>query len=304
MTAEKTAPSKSPPASPVAGRLSRFAYRFFRWYDKKPHNDIEMQLYKADIRMLPGMYVGSIVFTAAIATAVAFVGSWVVFNYIVPTGLTSLMILAVTGCTLGCSLIALPVMTSGRINSKKTKIDTTLPFLLAYMATLSSAGMNPIDVTRQVAIKEFGAISAEFRKIVYRFDVLGEDIISAINHVATDTPSPTFHDILIGISNIIVSGGSLKGYCEQESKALFDDKKNKLKSFIDSLAAYSEGYLGGVLVTIILGVIGIVVIGSLGIYIAPGFGTQDVFLVFIFFIVPFVNIAFLGILELKYSGEE
>jgi flagellar protein FlaJ len=295
---------KSRPTPPVAGRISRFAYRFFRWYDRRPHDAVEMQLYKADIRMLPGMYVGSIVFTAAIATAAAFAGSWFIFTYIVPSSLSSLMILAVTGCTLGCSLVALPTMTSGKINSKKTKIETNLPFLLAYMATLSSAGMNPIDVIRQVAIKDFGAISSEFKKIVYRFDVLGEDIISAINHVATVTASPKFHDMLIGISNIIVSGGSLKGYCEQESKSLFDDKKNKLKSFIDSLAAYSEGYLGGVLVTIIMGVIGIVVIGALGIKILPGFGTQDLFLVFIFFVVPFVNIMFLGMLELKYSGGE
>ena len=55
--------------------------------------------------------------------------------------------------------------------------------------------------------------------------------------------------------------------------------------------------------TVILGVIGIIIIGSLGIKILPFLDTQDVMLIFVFFIVPFVNITFLAMLELKFSGE-
>ena len=284
-------------------RYRRLAYYFFRWYDKSPHPGITKTLYMADIQMLPGMYVGGIVFTAVLATVAAFVGSYCFLTYLFPSSLTLYLILGTTGATLAMSLAAFPLITSGKISSKKQRIEAALPFLLAYMATLSSAGMNPVDTIKHIALKDFGALSTEFRKIVYRFDVLGDDIISAINYIASNTPSPTFHDILIGASNIIVSGGSLKLYAEQESKNLFDDKKVNMRRFIDSLGAYSEAYVGGVIITVVLGVISIIIIGALGIKILPFLSTQDVMDVFVFFLVPFVNVVFLGMLVLKYSQE-
>ncbi len=288
----------------MVNRYRNGVYFFFRWFDKTPHPGIVKELYKADIQMLPGMYVGTIVFTTIIATVAAFVGSFIAFTYVIQTGLTLYLILGVTGSAAAASAIAFPVITTGKISSKKVKIEANLPFLLAYMATLSSAGMNPVETLRSVALKDFGPVSTEFKKVAYRFDVLGEDIISALNYVAINSPSESLHDILIGISNIIVSGGSLRSYCEQESKSLFDNKRTKLKAFIDSLAAYSEGYVGGVIVTIVLGVIGIIIIGSLGIKIVPFLDTQDVMDIFVFFLVPFVNIIFLAMLELKFSGEQ
>lgn len=288
----------------MSSAYRRFTYRMFSWMDRKPRPGIEETLYKADILMLPGMYIGTIVVTTVLVTVLAFVGSYYLFTDVIQTGLTLYLIMAMTGTAAVASLLSFPVMTQNKIGSKKVKINAALPFVLAYMATLSSAGMNPVEVIRHVGLKEFGPVSTEFRKIAYRFDILGDDIISAINFIATTTPSQNLHDILIGVSNIIIAGGSLRSYCEQESKNLFDDRKNKLKQFIDSLGAYSEGYLGGVMVAVLMGVVAIILLGSLGLQILPNFGTQDLMLVFIFFAVPFVNITYLGLLELKFSGDE
>ncbi len=285
----------------IVNRYERIAYSLFKWVDNKPRPGILDLLYKADVQMLPGMFVGTIALTGVFAAIGSFAGSYVLFTYFFKTGISTLLIIAVTAAITGGAVASLPIITLSKITGKKVKIDANLPFLLAYMATLSSAGMNPVQTIRGVAIKEFGPITAEFRKVVYRFDVLGEDIISSINHVALSTPSPTLHDIMIGISNIIVSGGSLKSYCEQESKALFDIKRAKLKTFIDTLAIYSEAYIGGVVVSIIMGVIGIILLGTLGIHILF-FSTEDLFEIFIFFVVPFANIVFLGALEMKFSS--
>ena len=288
----------------IVTRFRKFAYFFFKWFDNKPRIGTLDTLYKAGIQMLPGMYVGTIVIYAVLAGVITLVGSVLVFTFLYQTPLAPILIPALSGTAVLAGAGALPVITVNKITAKRVSIDSNLPFLLAYMATLSSAGMNPIDALRAIALKDFGAISAEFRKIVYRFDVLGEDIVSALNHIAVNTPSTSLHDILIGISNIVVSGGSLRGYCEQQSVSLFAEKKAKLKGFIDSLAAFSEGYVGGVIVTIVLGVIGIIIIGSLGVQIAPFLTTQNVFEIFIFFIIPFVNVIFLAMLEMKFSGGE
>ncbi|MDA4123672.1 MAG: type II secretion system F family protein [Thaumarchaeota archaeon] len=288
----------------VLTRYRRFAYFFFKWYDNKPRPGTLETLYKAGIQMLPGMYVGTIVVTSVLAGTISLAGCLFFFTFVFPTPFGTLITLGVAGGAAAAGAIAFPMMTVNKITAKRVSIDSNLPFLLAYMATLSSAGMNPIDTLRAIALKDFGAISAEFRKIVYRFDVLGEDVVSAINHIATNTPSSSLHDILVGISNIVVSGGSIRAYCEQQSVNLFADKKAKLKSFIDSLASLSEGYVGGVIVTIVMAVIGIILLGSLGIKVLPFLDTQDIFELFIFFIVPFINIIFLVMLTLRFSTGE
>jgi archaeal flagellar protein FlaJ len=286
------------------GRYRKLAYRLFKSYDNKPRPGILKTLYKADIQMLPGMYIGTIVLTALIATGAALGGSMFAFRYLLKSPLWPLLTLAITGATLGASLGALPLITVNKITGKRVKIDGTLPFLLAYMATLSSAGMNPVEVIKHVAIKDFGPVSREFQKVLYREEILGEDIVTAMNSIAGNTPSESLRDIMIGINNIIVSGGSLRAYCEQQSKNLFDNKRVKLKSFIESLSGFSEGYIGGVVVTIVMGVIGIIIIGALGVRVLPFLDTQEIFNLFVFLLVPLVNGIFIAMLEMRYSSGE
>lgn len=281
---------------------NKFSYFAFRWLDNKPRPGILTLLYKADIQMLPGMYIGTIIITALLVTVSLLIASWFIFSFILSSPLSLIFEIAVPLAGLGASLGALPLITVNKITGKKVKIDSILPFVLAYMATLSSAGMNPVETIRSVGLKDFGPVSREFQKISYRSDILGEDIISAINHIALNTPSETLRELLIGISNIIISGGSLRVYCEQESKELFALKRAKLKGFIDSLAAFSEGYIGGIVVSLIMGVIGIIVIGALGLHLVPFLTTADLFAILVFLGVPLINIVFLAMLETRFSS--
>ena len=284
---------------------NKFVYFVFRWYDNRPRPGVLNILYKADIQMLPGMWVGSIVMTAIITGVILLFGTWLVFQYILHSGLATIFEVAIPLTGVGIAAGGLPLITFNKITGKRVKIDAVLPFVLAYIATLSSAGMNPVDAIRAVGLKpEFGPVAREFQKISYRSDILGEDIISALNHIALNTPSETLRELLIGMSNIIVSGGSLRTYCEQESKNLFDVKRARLKGFIDSLAAFSEGYIGGIVVSLIMGVIGIIVIGSLGLHLIPFLTTADLFAILVFVGVPLINIIFLAMLETRFSSGE
>ena len=281
----------------------RLAYRTFRWTDSKPRPGILRILYKADIQMLPGMYLGTIFLTALIGLVVSLAGALIVFRYFIFTPLWPLITIGMVCAAVGMAAGSIPLITFNKITAKKVKIDATLPFLLAYMATLSSAGMNPVETIKHVALKDFGPVSREFQKIVYREEILGEDTVSAMNYIGTNTPSEELRDILAGITNIITSGGSLRSFCEQQSKSLFETKKARLKGFIDSLASFSEGYIGGIIVTIIMGIIGIVVIGALGLKVAF-FSTQNLLDIFVFLVVPLTNVVFLAVLEMKFSSGE
>jgi flagellar protein FlaJ len=286
------------------GKYSKIAYRFFGWADANPSPSLLKTLYQADIQMTPGMFLSTIFGIAMIATPIALVTSYVIFRFFVDLPFENLIIMAIAGATFGASTGGLYFIAVNRISAKKVKINYNLPFVMSYMATLSAAGMNPVQTLRHVAMKDFGPASKEFSKIVYRFDILGEDVISAIVFVAKHTPSETLRDVLLGISNVIVSGGSLADYCDQMSKELMELKKAKIKGFIDSLAMFSEGYLGGVVVSLIMGVIGLFVMGSLGFHILPEFSTQATFDLLVFVMVPLINAVFLAMLEMKFSSGE
>ena len=286
-----------------SARYVKLCYGPFRWVDKKPRPSVTSLLYRADFSMTPGMFVGVVVFTSAIATAATVAVSILVLRDFLKFDLWLPLSLIMGGAALVVSVSALPMIAYNRLSGKRVKIEASLPFVLAYMATLSSAGMNPVDTIRHVGLKDFGMVSKEFRKIVYRFDILGEDILASIEHVANSTSSEVLRGILIGISNIIFSGGSMRDFCEQQAHELFDLKRAGLKGFIDSLAMFSEAYLGGIIVSIVMCIIGIIIAGAMGIHIG-NLSTQQVFMIFVFVVVPLANILFLAVLEVRYSSGE
>ncbi len=296
-------PAQSDQTAQKFSWYKKFSYMPFKWLDNKARPGVLNLLYKADIQMLPGMYLGSIITTAILVTVGATLGSLILFGYLFKSSLSLIFEITIPLAAMGASLGALPLITVNKITGKKVKIEAVLPFVLAYMATLSSSGMSPIETVRHVGLKDFGPVSREFQKIAYRTDVLGEDLISATNHIAQSTPSLLLHDILIGVSNIVVSGGNLRTYCEQESRELFDLKKVRLKGFIDSLASFSEGYIGGIVVMLIMGIIGIIVLGALGLHVL-GLSTADLLNIFVFVLVPLINIIFIAMLELRFSSGE
>jgi flagellar protein FlaJ len=69
--------------------------------------------------------------------------------------------------------------------------------------------------------------------------------------------------------------------------------------FVDSLSVYGEGYLGGVVMSVVLVVLAIVVASALGVdlFLEPAV----LFNVFVYGLLPFINILFLVLLWMKYS---
>ena len=89
-------------------------------------------------------------------------------------------------------------------------------------------------------------------------------------------------------------------YLEIKSKDMMMLRRLVQKEFVDSLSVYGEAYLGGIVLSIVLAILGIVVTGALGIEVGL-FKPQDLFNIFIYFVLPFVNILFLALLWTKYS---
>ena len=276
-------------------RYKMFCYHFGRYIDETPRDDVAKMLYQSDTEMTPGMFL-----SLAGVTALGAVGMMLVSSIILFRG-DMVYVLGLSVFTFALTLAGFPFVLYNKISAKKMNIEQELPYMLGYMSVLASAGTSPIDVVRRISIEDYGHISKEFGKVIYRVDILGEDAVTAMSDLIQNTPSEMFRVICIDLANIIHSGSGFRDYLEIKSRDLMTMQRLVQKEFVDSLAVYGEGYLGGVVMSVVLAVLGIVVCGALGIDMGI-FEPRDLFNVFVYFVLPFVNIIFLAMLSMKYSG--
>lgn len=281
----------------------RFCYIFGQSFDKNPNRDITKLIYQADLEMTPGMFTSLWLVTSVLSgILMLIISSLILMLPASPLHMASpyVYILLITLIGVGASGIGFPFYLQNEIENKKRDIDKQIPYALAFMSILASSGATPLDIIRRLSREDYGQISNEFRKVLFRVDILGEDIVSAMNGLVHNTPSDLFRDICVDMTNIIYGGGGLKSYLETKSKELMAIRRQTYKEFVESLAIFGEGYLGGVVMTLTLAILGIVISGALGIELGP-FEPKDLFKYLIYLIIPLINIVFLQMLSVKYS---
>jgi flagellar protein FlaJ len=281
----------------------RFCYIFGQSFDRNPSRDITKLIYQADLEMTPGMFTSLWLVTSVLCGIVMLILSTVLLTFPkspVHNNAPLPYILLLTLIGVAAAGIGFPFYLQNEIENKKRDIDKQIPYALAFMSILASSGATPLDIIRRLSREEYGQISNEFRKVLFRVDILGEDVVTAMNGLVHNTPSDIFRDICIDLTNIIYGGGGLKSYLETKSKDLMAIRRQTYKEFVESLAIFGEGYLGGVVMTLTLAILGIVISGALGISLGP-FEPKDLFNYLIYLIIPLINVVFLQMLAVKYS---
>ena len=79
-----------------------------------------------------------------------------------------------------------------------------------------------------------------------------------------------------------------------------DYSEAQVKHFIDSLSIFGEGYLSGIVMSVVLVVLMIVICSALGLDLKI-MTPHQLFNFFIYFALPFINLMFLLMLWMKYS---
>ena len=291
-------------AAGIPEAYKKYCYLLGRELDRSPNPSIARMLYQVDAEMTPGMFISLWIVTTLAAGAGMLCAGLLLFAtpfspFQLEQPLLYILIFPVIG--IGGVGIGFPFYLQTQISNKKMDIERKLPYALSFMSILASSGATPLDVLRRVAREDYGQISNEFKKVLFRTDVLGEDVVTAMHSLVNNTPCELFRDICIDITNIIYSGGGLKGYLEGKSKELMSIRRQTYKEFVDSLAVFGEGYLGGVVMILTLSVLGIVISGALGIELGP-FTPAQMFDMLIYVLIPLINIIFLQMLSVKYSS--
>lgn len=281
----------------------KFCYTIGFHIDKHPNETIARLIYQSDLELTPGLFISIWVVTTAISVGLAFVLFSLIFfapfsPFADPSGILYVFLLTLlSGAAVGGGF---PFYLQNQITNKRMDIERQLPYAFAFMSILASSGTTPLEIIRRIAYEDYGHVSKEFQKVVFRVDILGEDVVTSMNVLVKNTPSKLFRDICIDLTNIIYSGGGMKGYLEGKSKEMMEMRRLVYKEFVDSLSVFGEMYLGGIVMLIIFASLAIILSGALGIELGP-FQPKDMFNYLVYLMVPLVNIIFLQVLGVKYS---
>lgn len=281
----------------LAERYKAFCFSFGLHFDKNQRDDLARSLYQADLEMTPGMFISLAVVTSLLASVLMFFISIIIFY---GSENSLVYILPLTFLTFILCLGGFPFTLYNKVSNKNMNIEHEIPFALSYMSILASGGSSPVDLIRRVSEEDYGDVSKEFSKVMFRIDVLGEDGNSAMSHLIRNTSSELLRTICIDLANAMQAGGGLRTYLEMKSKELMEMRRETQRVFVDSLSVYGEGYLSGIVMSVVLVVLMIVICSALGIdlkFMTP----HQMFNFFVYFALPFMNILFILLLWMKYS---
>lgn len=213
---------------------------------------------------------------------------------ILGTILLSIALAFATGAAILGVFYMLPFM---KVGSRRQRLDTYLPFTSSYMTVLASAGVTPERMLRSTSEKDPKfMLSDEIANVVGRIDLLGYDVLNALNAEVDRSPSTNYQDLLRGFAGVIRTGGDMKKFFQGITDHLFQKRSLQVQSFLDSLGIIAETYVLMLIAFPLMLVVMLSIMASIG----GSLGGVDVFsfmYLMAFVLIPICGVMFLFILD-------
>lgn len=279
------------------------AFHTVGWKTKKQktNENLSIKLKKADLPFTPELYHAVILFTLLLVVPPALLLFYFIFNVLIQSSQWILYTLALTAITAIFAGTYFPFVVQSKISNRKQQINKELPFALSELSILASTGLTPIKIFRQIAQREEqSTLTNEFKKIVYKTDIEGKDLITALSESAKESPSDEFREALWDIANMIHQGGDLDVYLRDKADTSMQLKRDIQKEFIEKLGTYSEMYISLVLVGILFIGIAAFIMDAMGATMA-GLSSESLLLALTYGLIPLAVIAINIIVSMSYS---
>src|SRR3989338_4289027 len=180
-----------------------------------------------------------------------------------------------------------------QMTTRKTSIDTNLPFAVAHMGYIATSGIPPSAIFKLLAdFSEYDALAVEMGKIVRNMDMFGMDPMSSIREVAKRSPSEKLKQILLGFVSTIESGGDLKTYLKIMGEQALFEWRTKRQKYLQQLDTYAEFYTG-LLIAAPLFIISLFSVMNMIESNLGGVGILQLMKLSIYILVPALNIGFM-----------
>lgn len=181
--------------------------------------------------------------------------------------------------------------------SRRKRMDLELPYVASHMSILAAAGIPPARMFKLLEDSPTTPqVASEANEIVRDVEILGDDIITALESERLRSPSRVFSEILEGLVATIRSGGNMKNYLLDATRAMMDLRRVAAKQLVEGLAAFAEIYVTLMVVFPLL----IIVMFSVMALIGGGLGGFSVTTMMIFVtyaIIPICGVAVIVMLD-------
>jgi flagellar protein FlaJ len=137
------------------------------------------------------------------------------------------------------------ILPSMYINGRKTSIDASLPTVASYMSAMTSSGVPPAPIFESLAKEKSisKVVAEEATRINRDIEILGLDVLKALEQAAYRSPSERWANFLEGIIATVTSGGDLTTYLATETKSFMKLKQEETKEFIEQLGIIAEIFM-------------------------------------------------------------
>lgn len=227
----------------------RIAYtRFGRYMERilPRFSELGLTLRKAGMDISLRMYLSTAFMTTFIAIFVGFPAGigifWAInqeFNTNVWLGALIVGILVPIVVILGFYIYPSYV-----VSNRKRALESSLPTASSFLAAMASAGVAPDKAFLALANENIRLeIAKEAEKITRNIEILGYDLLTALEFAAENSPSKVYSAFLEGLVSVVTSGGDMTAYLTNETKSLMRDKIREEKEFIEGLGVIAELFL-------------------------------------------------------------
>ena len=281
------------------------AFRTVGWKTKKQKTNEALltKLKRADIPFTPEIYHAVILFTLILIIPPSLLFFYFMFNIMIQSSQWILYVLGLTAITAIFSGAYFPFVVQSKISNRKQQINRELPFALSELSILASTGLTPIKIFRQIAQRqEQSTLTSEFKKIVYKTDIEGKDLITALSESAKESPSDEYREALWDIANMVHQGGDLDIYLRDKADTTMQLKRDIQKEFIEKLGTYSEMYISLVLVGILFLGIAAFLLDAMGSTMG-NVDAESLILMMTYGLIPVAVIAINIIVSMAYSKQ-
>lgn len=226
-----------------------FSYRMMRTFirDKwlKYFRDLRYSILKSRMKVSLEAYVCFLLFSTSIAFGVTLAVSYFYIYYmlkynILYTILVSLAIAVISGASYFSITYSYPALKAG---SLARNIDDELPYVIAHMNVLASAGASPERIIRSIASISNSPTGMFMKDIVRDIDLLGMDIVSTLNNAKERAPSKTLESFVAEMVSVISTGGNIQEFLSSYGRELLGTKAIEAKEFSETLATLAEVFI-------------------------------------------------------------
>jgi flagellar protein FlaJ len=181
--------------------------------------------------------------------------------------------------------------------NRRKRMDLELPYVASHMSILATAGLPP---ARMFKLLEDSAttpqLASEANEVTRDVEVLGQDILTALEAERVRSPSKTFAEILEGFVATIRSGGSLTGYLQDATRVVMDLRRVAAKQLVEGLATFAEVYVTLMVVLPLLIIVMFSVMAIIGGGLG-GFSTTAMMTLVTYIIIPISGLAVIVMLD-------